>query len=85
MDLWRSALRGDPVSWLLERDDPGCWSATIRVVGARRSGLLERDDPAVRHLALVALLIDPEDAANEYRTAAGSRPTWTARGRRARG
>jgi hypothetical protein len=39
VDRWRSALRGDPVPWLLERDDP-----------------------AVRHLALVALMDEPPDA-----------------------
>jgi len=39
VDRWRSALRDDPVPWLLERDDP-----------------------AVRHLALVRLLDEPDDA-----------------------
>jgi hypothetical protein len=36
---WRAALRGDPLPWLLQRDDP-----------------------AIRHLALTQLLDEPEDA-----------------------
>jgi len=39
VEAWRSALRGDPLPWLLERDHP-----------------------AVRHLALRYLLDEPEDA-----------------------
>ena len=39
MERWRAALRGDPLPWLLERDDP-----------------------AVRHLALTQLLDEPQDA-----------------------
>lgn len=39
MEAWRSALRGDPLPWLLERDHP-----------------------AVRHLALIHLLDEPPDA-----------------------
>jgi hypothetical protein len=39
VDDWRRQLRGDPVPWLLERDDP-----------------------AVRHLTLRRLLDEPEDA-----------------------
>lgn len=39
MEAWRTALRGDPLPWLLERDEP-----------------------AVRHLTLRRLLDQPEDA-----------------------
>ena len=39
METWRTALNGDPLPWLLEREDP-----------------------AVRHLALRSLLDEPEDA-----------------------
>jgi hypothetical protein len=49
VEPWRSALRDDPVPWLLERDDP-----------------------AVRHLALVALMDEPADALSVRRTRAAS-------------
>ena len=49
MEPWRSALRDDPVPWLLERDGP-----------------------AVRHLALVALMDEPADALSVRRARAAS-------------
>ncbi len=49
MDTWRSALRTDPVPWLLERDDP-----------------------AVRHLALRSLMDEPADAASVRRARAAA-------------
>ncbi len=49
MDTWRSALRDDPVPWLLERDDP-----------------------AVRHLALRSLMDEPAGAAAVRRAGAAA-------------
>jgi hypothetical protein len=49
VDGWRSALRGDPVPWLLETGDP-----------------------AVRHLALRALMDEPADAPSVWRARAAA-------------
>jgi hypothetical protein len=51
-ERWRDALRGDPLPWLLERDDP-----------------------AIRHLALTQLLDEPEDAPAVRRTRAAAMRT----------
>ena len=52
MHAWRSALRGDPLPWLLERDDP-----------------------AIRHLALTQLLDEPADAPTVRRARAAAMRT----------
>ena len=49
LDAWRSPLRGDPVPWLLEREDP-----------------------AIRHLALRELLDEPADAPSVRRARAAA-------------
>jgi len=49
VEAWRDALRGDPLPWLLERDDP-----------------------AVRHLALRHLMDEPEDASLVQRARAAA-------------
>ena len=49
LGAWRSSLRGDPVPWLLEREDP-----------------------AIRHLALRELLDEPVDAPSVRRARAAA-------------
>jgi hypothetical protein len=51
-NAWHAALRGDPLPWLLERDDP-----------------------AIRHLALAQLVDEPEDAPSVRRARAAAMRT----------
>lgn len=54
LDAWRSALRGDPVPWLLEQQDPA-----IRHLGLREL-LDEREDaPSVRRARAAAMRVPP--------------------------
>jgi hypothetical protein len=54
VDEWRTALRSDPVAWLLERDDPA-----VRQLALRQ--LLDRpvDDPEVADSARAAMATGP--------------------------
>jgi len=54
LDAWRSALRGDPVPWLLEQQDPAIRHLALREL------LDEREDaPSVRRARAAAMRVPP--------------------------
>jgi hypothetical protein len=66
MEAWRRALRGDPLPWLLERDDPA-----VRRLALTRLLDEPEDGPSVRRARAAAMRVPPIAPILEHQDAAG--------------